>query len=104
MFWRVHNYDLKKITLSCLTVGRTDSIMVLARAWMFWRVHNYDMKKKMYSRLAVGRNDNYDTKKQTVVWRVHNYVRKKGSVVWPSVRMVGGVAQAWMFRRFIITT
>jgi hypothetical protein len=67
--------------------------MVLAQARMFRRVHNYDLKKKTYSCLAIGRNDNYDPppKKGTVIWRVHNYFRKKGSVVWPSVGMVGGV-------------
>ncbi len=36
---------------------------------------------------------------------MHNYVRKKiCSVVWPSVGMFGGVPQARMFWRFIITT
>ncbi len=36
---------------------------------------------------------------------MHNYVRKKKcSVVWPSVGMFGGVPQARMFWRFIITT
>jgi hypothetical protein len=73
---------------SCLAIGRTDSIMVLARAWMFRQVQNYNLKKKLYSRLAVGRNDNYDPKqkKGTVVWRVHNYVRKK----WFSCLAVSG--------------
>ncbi len=46
MFWRVHNYDLKNKTYSCLAVSGTDSIMVLARAWMFRRVQNYDLKEK----------------------------------------------------------
>ncbi len=67
---------------------------------MFWRVHNYDLKKKMYSRLAVGWNDNYDPKKK--VQSSGRFIitsGKKGSVVWPSVGMVGGVPRARMFQR-----
>ncbi len=102
MFWRVHNYDLKKKTFSCLTVGRTDSIMVLAWAWMFGKFTIMTWKK-LYSCFDISRNDNYDPKKKMFGGCIITS-KKKGSVVWPSVRMVGGVAQVWMFWQFIITT
>jgi hypothetical protein len=93
MFWRVHNYDLKKKSYSCFAVSRNDNyepppkkrfggciitsekkrLSRLAVSENGWggctssdvlAVHNYDLKKKTYSRLVIGRNDYYDLKKK----------------------------------------
>jgi hypothetical protein len=56
-------------------------------------------EKKTYSRLAFSRNDNCDLKIKKVQWFGGCIItsRKKGSVIWPSVEMVGGVPRAQMF-------
>jgi hypothetical protein len=72
---------------SCLAVGRTDSVMVLARARMFRRVHNYDLKKEL-SCLAISGNG-WGGSTSSDVLAVHNYdLKKKRSVGWSSVGMI----------------
>ncbi len=63
-------------------------------------------EKKMYSRLAVGRNDNYNPPPKKIQLSGGFIIAsgKKGSVVWPSVGMVGGFHEFGYFGGFIITT
>jgi hypothetical protein len=47
MFWRVHDYNLKKKTYSRLALGRTDNYDLKKKGTVVWRVHNYVRKTKV---------------------------------------------------------